>query len=109
MKQTFLILLMVAGMAATAQTFEERIFIATDAMVSKRVEKDGAVFTAGKYDHSETNMRLLIGFEIEKMGLKPATAWKEVDGAQRIEVNFGKLTYFIVMYPDDKILIVTYF
>lgn len=108
MKKTFLALLMVAGMVATAQTVTDRLLIATEAVAFQTAEKDGYTVTLATYEFSESTMRTVINFEIEKMGGKVLQAWQLKDGKQSVYFALDGEEYYVVLIVADKWIGISY-
>lgn len=108
MKQTFLALLMVSGMVATAQTVTDRLLIATEAVVFQTAEKDGITVTLATYEYSESTMRTVINWEIEKAGGVVLQTWQLKDGKQSVYFALDGEEYYVVLIVADKWLAISY-
>jgi len=95
-------------MAATAQTFENRIFTATDAVIVYTVEKDGKSHTYATYDYTKKMMRMLIDSELKLMGANALGPWGRVVGVEWLEVEYTGKFYRITLMLKSKEIVVSY-
>ena len=95
-------------MAATAQTVTDQLLIATEAMIFRTAEKDGIMVTLATYEYSESTMRTVINYEIEKMGGRVINTWQLKDGKQSIGFSVAGVEYLVVLIVEDKWIGISY-
>jgi hypothetical protein len=109
MKKVIFVLLMVAGMAATAQTFEDRLIMACDAVKLKTVQADnGVTVVLAEYEYSENFMRMLISTELDLIGAVAKTPWNRDDKIEMLDVEYNGTFYLVALVKDTKYLAVSY-